>query len=235
VTTVMKKEMDESTYDIWNSIRGQQISNNGDWVIYNLKPGDGDSQLKIFNVDSQREWTFDRAKKATITNDSRFVIFQIVAPQDSVKAMKRREVKKKDMPKDTLAIYNLATKNLEKIPDVKSFKVPEKWDGHFAFLREIQTFDKKDTTIVQPKKKETKDSGTRLTLRNLTNNSDEVFEFVKGYTFSEEGNRLMFSSTGNDTTLQAGVYTYDCKKSNLRFCKRDCQQYFYIFTKGLDV
>ena len=224
-TALMKKEMDESTYDIWNTIRGQQISNNGDWVIYNLKPGNGDSQLKIFNVDSQREWTFDRAKKATLTNDSRFVIFQIEAPQDSVKAMKRREVKKKDMPKDTLAIYNLSTQSLDKIPDVKSFKVPEKWDGHFAFLRDIQTFDKKDTTIVQPKKKETKDSGTRLTLRNLKDNSDEVFEFVKDYSFSEMGNRLMFSSTGNDTTFQAGVYTYDCKKSNLKYLHRGKGKY----------
>ena len=215
-TALMKKAMDESTYDIWNSIRGQQISNNGDWVVYNLKPGDGDSQLKIFNVDTKREWSFDRAKKATITNDSRFVIFQIEASQDSVKAMKRREVKKKDMPKDTLAIYNLATKSLDKIPDVKSFKVPEKWDGHFAFLRDIQTFDKKDTTIVQPKKKETKDSGTRLTIRNLGDNSDEVFEFVKAYSFSEMRNMLMFSSTGNDSTFQAGVYAYDCKKANLK-------------------
>ena len=134
--------MDETVYAKWNRIQSPTISNNGEWIVYQLKPCEGDTQLKIFNAKNQREYTFNRGDKATITDDSKYVIFKIRPHADSLKMMKRNKVKKKNMPNDTLGIYNFATRSLFKVPNVKSFKVPAKWNGHIAYLREEQTFEK---------------------------------------------------------------------------------------------
>ena len=212
---VGKKVMDENVYAIWNRIQKPTISNDGTWVIYHLKPGEGDTRLKIFNTKNQKEYSFDRANNAAITADSKFVIFEIKPSVDSLKAMKRRKVKKKDMPKDSLGIYNLVERSLFKIPDVKSYKIPEKWSGHVAYLREPQVFEKGDSTVVMPKKKETNDTGTRLTLRELKTGKENTFEFVDQYVFSEQGEKLMFASSGDDSTFLAGVYLFDFQKKNL--------------------
>ena len=115
-----KKMMDESVYAKWNTVQSPKISNNGEWVVYQLKPGEGDMKLKFFNSVNKKEYTFERGENAKITDDSKYIIFKITASADSVKMMKRNKVRKKDMPKDTLGIYNLATHSLMKIPNIKS-------------------------------------------------------------------------------------------------------------------
>lgn len=223
-----KKTMDETVYAKWNTIQSPKISNNGKWVVYNLKPGEGDTKLKIFNAKNKKEYTFDRSSNAKITDDSKFIVFKITAPADSLKMMKRKKVKKKNMPKDTLGIYNLKTHSLFKVPNVKSFKVPEKWNGHIAYLTEAQVFEKGDTISVRPKKKETKDNGTRLIVRELKTGAEKTFTYVKNYTLSEKGGKMLFSSTGNDSTFQAGMYCYNFLQKELKILHQEKGEYKFL-------
>jgi dipeptidyl aminopeptidase/acylaminoacyl peptidase len=223
-----KKMMDESVYAKWNTVQSPKISNNGEWVVYQLKPGEGDMKLKFFNSVSKKEYTFERGENAKITDDSKYIIFKITASADSVKMMKRNKVRKKDMPKDTLGIYNLATHSLIKIPNVKSFKVPEKWNGHIAYLKEKQVFTKGDTISIKPKKKETYDNGTRLTIRTLESGEEQMFTFVKNYTLSEEGGKMLFSSTGNDSTFSEGIYCYDFFQKELKTLYKEKGEYKFL-------
>ncbi len=220
--------MDETVYAKWNTVKSPTISKNGAWVVYQLSPGEGDTKLKIFNAKNKKESTFDRGEKAKITDDSKFVVFNITAPADSLKMMKRKKVKKKDMPKDTLGIYNLETGVLAKVANVKSFKVPKKWNGHIAYLSEAQVFEKGDTISVRPKKKETKDSGTRLTIRELKTGKEKTFTYVKNYTLSEEGGKMLFSSTGNDSTFAAGMYCYDFFQKDLTALHKEKGEYKFL-------
>jgi dipeptidyl aminopeptidase/acylaminoacyl peptidase len=223
-----KKTMDETVYAKWNTIQSPTISNNGEWIVYNLEPGEGDTELKIFNAKNQKEYTFNRGDKAKITDDSKFVIFKITPHVDSLKMMKRNKVKKKNMPNDTLGIYNLATRSLLKVPNVKSFKVPAKWNGHIAYLREEQTFEKGDTVSVQPKKEETTDHGSRLTVRALQTGTEQTFTYVKNYALSEEGGKMLFSSTGNDSTFSAGMYCYNFFQKELKTLHQEKGEYKFL-------
>jgi dipeptidyl aminopeptidase/acylaminoacyl peptidase len=223
-----KKTMDETVYAKWNTIQRPMISNHGEWVVYQLKPGEGDTKLTIFNAKNKKEYTFDRGDNAKITGDSKFVIFKITSHADTLKMMKRKKVKKKDMPNDTLGIYNLETRSLFKVPNVKSFKVPEKWNGHIAYLQEAQVFEKGDSTTIQPKKKETKDNGTRLTIRELKTGAEKTFTYVKNYKLSVEGGKMLFSSTGNDSTFYAGMYCYNFFQKELKILHQEKGEYKFL-------
>nr|MCU0451052.1 prolyl oligopeptidase family serine peptidase [Bernardetiaceae bacterium] len=72
---------------------------------------------------------------------------------------------------------------------------------------------------VKPKKapkKESTENGTKLTLHNLATGQRQGFGFVTDYAFAKFGRSLVFATTGNDSTLLAGVYLYDLERGQLR-------------------
>lgn len=208
----------------WKRIRTTQITDDGQHLIYTVKPEEGDGELNIYNVESQRRYTFPRGEKAKISHDNRFVVFMIKPLRDSVRAMKLRKVKKDKLPKDTLAIYNLETRDIVKVPDVQNFKMPEKWSGWLTYLREPEKKKKKEEAqedsgvgLVTPepekeepkKKKESKENGAKLTLRNLDTGTEEFLRYVTDYKLSKEGERMIYYTTSDDTTYLPGVYIFD--------------------------
>jgi dipeptidyl aminopeptidase/acylaminoacyl peptidase len=231
-----KKTLGHEELVSWNRIRNAEISNDGNYVVYNLKAEEGNAMLKIFDSKRNATATFARADGAKISNDNRFVIFKIKADWDSLRQMKREKVKKEDMPNDTLGIYNLETQNLEKIADVKSFKLPQKWSDWVVYHKDVERRMKDTTTatvdtsqmevpdtlqVEEPKKKkkkakkEGKKTGTKLVIRNLKTGEEEVVKFVKEYILAKEGKRVLLSSTGKDSTFLEGVYVFDCQEETL--------------------
>jgi dipeptidyl aminopeptidase/acylaminoacyl peptidase len=237
-----KKQLSIQDLVSWNEIQNPRISNDGNWVAYTLKAEEGDGTLHLWHATTSKTSTFQRGEDATFTADSRFLVFKIKPLEDSLKAQRRRKVKNDELPKDSLGILALADLALVKVPNVKSFAVPEKWSGWVAIHNEVEKKEEEkpaaDSTQVEtpdstkvaagaesPKtekekkkkpKKEGKDNGTKLIIRELATGFEEVVPFVKDYRLPKEGARLLLSSTGNDSTLLEGVYLFDCASRSLR-------------------
>jgi len=212
-----KKSLDHSSYDIWNTIRNVQITNNGDWISYRIQPGMGDPTLKLYDNSGSEKGSFARSKGAKFSWNSDFLVFKITAPLDTVKAMRRQKVEKEDLPKDTLAILSLGNSELKKIPNVKEFRMPEEWSGHLAYLLEPIKMPE-DTAIADSLKVTPKtnneENGFTMILRNLKTADQDTFQYVTRYRFSKFGHKLIFESNG-DSTFHKGIYYYDCRKSKL--------------------
>ncbi|MEL6943098.1 MAG: S9 family peptidase, partial [Bacteroidota bacterium] len=218
-----KKTLGHEELVTWNNIRTEQISEDGNWIIYHLHPEQGNKSLKIYNTKTKKTATFQRAEEAELSADSRFVVFKIKTDWDTLRTLKRQKTKKEDLPKDTLGIYDLNTGDLEKIAGVKSFKLPEKWSNWLVYHKEIEKIkkeEKKDGEEAGKEKtktkKEDKKSGTRLVIRNLDSEEETVVEFVKEYTLAEEGKRVLLNSTGKDSSFVEGVYLFDCELVELK-------------------
>lgn len=216
-TIANKKTVSHEDLVSWNKIQRPQISNDGNWVVYTLKAEEGDPTLKIYDAKSNRLTSFERSDKAQISEDNRFVVFKISPPQDSVKALRRRKVDKKKLPKSHIGIYDLENKTLDTIHRVKNFKLPNKWSGWLVYHKEAakkaKASVKRDSTKVgKPKKKSKKESaanGSKLHVLNLTTRQEKTFPFVKAYQLAEEGERIAFTTSGNDSTFLEGVYLFD--------------------------
>ena len=154
--SAQKKVLDHPDFDIWNVIKSPAISNSGDYVIYDLERGEKDHFLKIITADGRLLLDYPRGEQGSFSDDSKYAFFVIKAWKDSVTEMKRRKVKKDKMPKDTLGIFDLEKRSLIKIPNVKSYKLPEKWSGFIAYeLHDIKSPKKatkeKDSTTKKKK------------------------------------------------------------------------------------
>lgn len=222
-----KKIMQHEDKALWNSIRNVSISNNGEHILYALEKGEKDQTIYLKTTDGKAIMNHERSKGGKFSYDSDFVFFTVNAWKDSITEMKRRKVKKKDFPKDTLVIYNIKNKSVQKIANVQSFKTPEKWSGIVTYFLEPEkpkkkTDKKKDTTKVKkPKdkmKKVSKKNGFHLVVRDLANGVEDTIKFVKDYALAKKARVITYTTTG-EKDEDAGVYHYDVrsKKSEVLF------------------
>lgn len=229
--SVQKKPLTHSVYDSWKEITNRSLTNDGSFAAFTVNPQDGDGKVIFYNLKTNAQDSVKRAADINLTWDSQQAIFKIKPQQKLVKDLRRQKKKKEDLPKDSLGIYSFATRKTEKVPEVKSYSVPQKSGGWLAYQLEAKKEEKpkspdkkeksdstKKTTPVKSKKikKNSDDNGYTLVVRKLSDKKETRFGYVKEYAFAKFGQGLIFSTTGNDSSMKAGVYWYDLQSEKLQ-------------------
>lgn len=132
-----KKPLDHSVYDSWQSIGAadRAISNDGKYVIYAVNPQEGDGVLYIQSTNGSYKKEIARGYNAIITDDNRFVVCRIKPLFKDTRDARIKKKRPDDMPKDSLAIVDLAGDKITKIARVRSYKAPEEsTNGWIAYL-----------------------------------------------------------------------------------------------------
>lgn len=193
-----KKIVDHTVYDSWKSIFSPTISNDGKWVAYEVNPQVGDGKLFLYNVEKQSLDSFDRGKSpAFLYAGEGYLVYKIAAPYKLTRKAKLDKKKPDDMPKDSLAVYNLVTKKTFVMANVKSFSV----NDYVNYVVAHQGKEKKQPvklTKKQEKKRkknppvEVKSDGTTLVLWNVLENKQQKFRNVTEYTLPEKSTTVGF-------------------------------------------
>jgi len=218
----VKKPVDFTLYDSWKSLSSQQLSDDGNWVIWSVKPQNGDGQLFL------RGWgelsdkiVFNRGTQPSFSPKSDFLAFKVVPQNDSVRKFKVDKVKPDNMPKDTLGIYLLKSGQLTMYPNVKSFKVADESSEWIAFQMEENKADlkpeKKDTTSEGKKsasksKKKPEFNGLPLVVMNPITHDSINFQMVTDFGFSKNGKWLYMVSIVEDSVKTSTVRVFDTQK-----------------------
>ena len=177
-----KKPLDHSVYDGWQSIGERMISNDSKWVVYTICPQEGDTVLVIQQADGSNKKEIERGFNATITEDSRYVVFRIKPYQKDLREARIKNKKREDYPKDSLGILELGKEEVNKIAKVRSYKIPAKSSGWAAYWMEKS----KDAAA--------NDDGGDLVVKNLTRGEDKIFSLVSEYHFDKNGTRLLLET-----------------------------------------
>ncbi len=202
----------------WKKIEQEKLSSDGRFVAYVLESAtSADPILCVWDSATESTQKFPRGTEPRFSNDANYLIFRIKQPLDTLKTLRRKKVKDDDLPKDSLGIFNLQTRKLEKIGGVKNFSTPEKWDGYLAFQLETAPPDTSAAakSAAKKMKKENKENGWRLVVRHLESGRKDTVPFVKEYVFAEKNPRLFLATTGRDSTVLPGVYFFDFEKRQL--------------------
>lgn len=143
----------QDDYDIWRSIQGARLSNDGAWTAYSLAPAVGDGELIIRSTRAATEYRVPRGylgrpaltvsgsgagplPAAEFTADSRWVVALTYAPMAEFEQARRAKKKPADQPKASLAIVSVADGGVVSVPQVKSFRLPRRQGGWLAYLLE---------------------------------------------------------------------------------------------------
>ena len=232
-----KKPLDHSVYDSWQSIGSSEISGDGQYVSFTITPQEGDSKLRLVDRNANNITTIDRGTQAGFTSDSKFLIALIKPFYQDVRQAKIDKKKSDEMPKDSLALFSIAGNELEKIANVKSFKLPEEgFASIVSFLiedtvkAEIDSVGK-DSTLTKDIKKNKADKQSKLVLRNLDKGVERSFDYVESYELNKDGSLLVFHKKlpkKDSLKNEDGLYLYHVKTDDLKGIKKGKGDYKHI-------
>lgn len=212
-----KIPLDYTVFNTWKDIQHTVISNDGKFVAYSLRPQEGDAMLIVHNMETDSVDTLSRGVTPGISWNNDFLAFLIKPSVNEVKELRRKKTKAEDLPKDSLGIYNLKTKRLDKIPRVRFYKFPGDSSEWIAYQLERSII--KPTTSKKKKKKEGRfrdiDNGTTLVIRNLHTGIEFSYDYVTEFLISKNAKDLIFASTGNDAEFKPGIYSFNLDSTYL--------------------
>ncbi|MEE8585638.1 MAG: prolyl oligopeptidase family serine peptidase [Acidobacteriota bacterium] len=159
-----KRPLNHDDYDSWLRIRDEQISPDGNWILYKAVPGQGDAEMVVKSLDGTKDYRqpaghqeqrrrrrrFPGQAAATSRNlafsgDSRYAVFLINPSWEETKAAKKKKGKEsKDGPYKSLGILRLSDGHFESVERVRNFKLPEEAGGWLAYLKEKEKEKKKE-------------------------------------------------------------------------------------------
>jgi hypothetical protein len=105
-------------------------------MSYTVAPQEGDNILYIKHLKTNQSFNIDRGAQAKFTENNAFLIAKIKPKFDETRKAKIAKKKPEEMPKDSLVILTLSNGNINKIPAVKSFQIPESKNRHQKGRRE---------------------------------------------------------------------------------------------------
>jgi dienelactone hydrolase len=210
-----QRPLRHSDYDSWNAIVSPQVSDNGRFLLYGLFPqaGNGYVVIRDLNTDAEiRQPAGERPAPpppdfsgeesappargvtAGFTADGLYAAFQTF-PTREAREKARRE-KAKDAPAGDLVIANLATGQVWRVEQVKSFQLPENSSERLAYLT----------------------AAGKLVSRSLIDQSEKSFDGALEYRLHPDGASLAYLSRqgafravlpeGNVQTLVEGAGKY---------------------------
>ncbi len=226
--SAQKKPLDHSVYDGWQSIAEKMISNNGKFVVYTITPQEGDALLVIQQSDGKKLMEVERGYNAKITEDNKFVVFKIKPTFTQTRTARIAKKVSADMPKDSLAIVNVTALTIEKIPAVKSYKLPKKSSNVLLYLLEKPAADSNKPKVTDSTKIEVATATLPIPARSsgaggkggnasAANDAEDGTELVIKYLGTEEKksvllvNDYVVSKMGNVAAIKTTKKTGDAK------------------------
>ena len=214
----------ESYYE-WMSIAGAAISSDGEWVVYTLSPYIGEGELVVRATEGTTEYRVPRgyisrpsastgfggyrAPAARITADSKWVVFMIAPSEEEVEEARKAKKKPDDQPKSTLAILDLGSGEVTRIPNVRSVSVPGEGPSVIVYMPEPEKKEeegeekkeeeaKKEESDTTKKEESEKATGSTIVLRDLGSGSETTIDNVTSRTFSDDGTLLGYIVSTED-------------------------------------
>ncbi len=129
-----KKRLSHDDYAGWKTLSRSQLTPDGDWVVFEVSPQDGDGELIIRHIDSGHEEIVARGYRASVSPGGSYVAFHIKPPQAVERQAKVDKKKREEMPPDSLGIFVFDTRQLEKFPALESFSMPEETSDWMVYV-----------------------------------------------------------------------------------------------------
>ena len=214
-----KKTLGWDDIESWRRITETVMSPDGNFIAWKSEPWKGDTRVKVYDKKGVEKGSWECATSIQFTWDSRWMFFTIKPSAETVRQNKIMKTKREDLPGDTLAMWSVAG-GLEKIPSIRSYRLPAKWSGWVAWQAEpAKASPAGNNSDKLPAKRESASNGYTLNIKNLVSGKIHVLPFVTDYQFAEEKPLALFVSTGDDKEFAPGLYLFDAVKEEVRLLK----------------
>lgn len=216
-----KPPIGHDAFDSWKSISTQTLSPSGKYIYYSISPQEGDAVTELKDQQNNLLYRRERGAMPRLTQDEKFFISSVKPYFKETREAKIKKKKPDEMPKDSLAVFNIVTKETTNLGPIKGWKTARLGKSFIAYQQELELPSKQDTTTKTAEKPadSTKTTARKapakkesvLILYNLATKDTVQLWKADTYYFDDNEKHLVFSKKGadKDTTNIAGLYVYD--------------------------
>ena len=104
-----KPALDHSVYDKWETLGGYAITDDGRWVSYYSNREENDGTVNLIDLKTGNTTQVPRGARTKFSPEGKHLVFTIRPTHAQQKEAKLKKLKGDKLPKDTLAIMELAT------------------------------------------------------------------------------------------------------------------------------
>lgn len=167
------------------------ISDNGDWLIYGIKPDRGDGKAIIMSTRNEKKYEVARGNNPKMSESANYIALKV--EPDFLQEVNL----KKDKQFDTLYILNTANGNITKIDEIGNYDISNngKW---LYYSKKVEKEDKKN--------------GSDYFLKHLESNSDIALNNIKHISFDSTSSFLLYTKNSEDNRAN-GVFYRDLEKA----------------------
>ena len=210
----------------WNTIASPSLSPDGTWLAFVLTAMEGDPSLTIRAAQEGGPEAVVRGANPVFSSDSRHLVYDVPPTQALVDSLKREGKKGDDLPKDSLAVVELAAlfqggefrpEAIRVVGPVNGRKVAS--EGSWAAYEPVEDEDKPEEAEdaeEQPsgeaaagegsgeaqeegdEQDQDKEDGSPLVLHDLATGDETRYEHVTDYEFAEDAPLLAFATSTKD-------------------------------------
>ncbi|TCV12559.1 prolyl oligopeptidase family protein [Sphingobacterium alimentarium] len=216
-----KPPIGHDAFDSWKSISTQTLSPSGKYIYYSISPQEGDAVTELKDQQNNLLYRRERGAMPRLTQDEKFFLSSVKPYFKETREAKIKKKKPDEMPKDSLAVFNIVTKETINLGPIKGWKTARLSKSFVAYQQELDLPSKQDTTTKTADKPadSTKTAARKapakkesvLILYNLATKDTVQLWKADTYYFDDNEKYLVFSKKGadKDTTNIAGLYVYD--------------------------
>ena len=128
-----KPALDHTVYDKWETLGGYAITDDGRWVSYYSNREENDGTVNLIDLKTGNTTQVPRGARTKFSPEGKHLVFTIRPTHAQQKEAKLKKLKGDKLPKDTLAIMELATGKMVKFPALKSVEIPREGGNFIAF------------------------------------------------------------------------------------------------------
>lgn len=175
----VKKPLDHSVYDSWQTVTSIQNPYNGKYLLYNIALQDGDDTVHVYDAAAGKTvYTVPRGKDMILSSDCSKAVYMI---EPSAKDRRQARIDKKkawESPKDTLVVLDLATGKKTVFPNVDRMYSGNEIVSYVAYR--------------QAQMSSSKDEGRELYVTDLRTMTTDTIPNVDACVFSPTGEKILY-------------------------------------------
>lgn len=191
------KQLTRADYDQWERLgRNTTVSEDGNWLIYSISKNNGDTELRLNNLQRGTEKTFLYGSRTSFSKDNKWLCYKNGVSGKELKKLK----KDKESAPNSITLRNLATSDSLEFKEVSSYD----FSGKGLFL--AMSYDKPE---------EKKSDGSDLVIRNLATGQEFNFGNVSDFKWQDEG-ELLAMIIDADNKAGNGVQLFNPVSGNLK-------------------
>lgn len=160
--SAQKKILDHTVFDSWESVGERKISDNGEWIAYTVDVQEGDGRLVLQRTDSSFSIDFPRGYSVSFSPGDKFLVFKIKPHFADIRSFKISKKKEDQSPKDSLGIFDLIGRSIEKVENVISYSLPKESGEWLAYHHGLLPKDSTRKKIVPDTVKQRVDTASNI-------------------------------------------------------------------------